>query len=152
MKPQWILFLATVSIFVGGFIGVITEDIASMLGASVLFFAASFAGAVWFSSRKKRKEEDGIEDASPVLDLEEKESGGSGISFERDPMKRDRVIHMYIEELNIPRDKAENLYDAGYTGWGDFSEAIPEDLAMVKGINPTIARRIISTVRSKRDF
>ncbi|OYT44911.1 hypothetical protein B6U90_04390 [Thermoplasmatales archaeon ex4484_6] len=31
----------------------------------------------------------------------------------------------------------------------DFSEAIPEDLVMVQGINPTISRRIISVVRSR---
>jgi hypothetical protein len=54
-----------------------------------------------------------------------------------------------MEDFGISKDKAQNLYNVGYTHWGDFSEAIPEDLVMVEGINPTISRRIISVVRSK---
>jgi hypothetical protein len=54
-----------------------------------------------------------------------------------------------MREFNIPREKAQSLYDAGYRRMGDLSEAIPEDLTMVKGVNPTLARKIISTVRGR---
>jgi hypothetical protein len=67
----------------------------------------------------------------------------------QDPLKRDRMIDAYIKDFGISRDKAENLFDAGYSRWSDFTEAIPEDLLMVQGINPTVARRIISAVRKK---
>ncbi|MEA3559286.1 MAG: helix-hairpin-helix domain-containing protein [Candidatus Thermoplasmatota archaeon] len=155
MKPQWILFLATVSIFVGGIAGVITTDFASMLGAGVLFFAVTFAIAVYLSSRRsKGTHVDPIDDASPVL--EEDHSGTAespeGLQRAGDPLKREKVIVLFMDDINLSREKAENLYDAGYNGWQDFSEAIPEDLLMVKGINPTIARRIISTLRSKDGF
>lgn len=59
------------------------------------------------------------------------------------------TVQSYMREFNIPREKAQNLYDAGYRRMGDLSEAIPEDLTMVKGINPTLARKIIATVRGR---
>lgn len=154
MKPQWMLGLGTVSIFVAGIVGVITTDFASMLGAGVLFFAISFAVAVYISSRRKKGQEVDLMDTPQDEDTPtaEREDGVDMSVFERNPFQRDKIIDLYIGELNLPRDKAENLYDAGYTGWKDFSEAIPEDLVMVNGINPTIARRIITTVRSKMDF
>ena len=157
LKPQWILFLATISIFVGGITGVVTTDFASMLGAGVLFFAVTFAIAVYLSSRRSKKAQaDSIDDATHMIDGDHRGTAERSEAVETriagDPLMRDRVIARYMDELNLPREKAENLYDAGYTGWQDFTEAIPEDLLMVEGINPTIARRIISTVRSKMDF
>ena len=64
-------------------------------------------------------------------------------------MMRDKMIEAYMNDFGINREKSENLYDAGYSRWSDFSEAIPEDLLMVEGINPTVARRIISNVNSR---
>ncbi len=133
---------------VGGVVGVLTTEVAAWLGASILTFAFIFAMVFWFQSRSKQKTGEDVEGES--IEREEEVEFQGAIIDERDPIVRDRMIEAFIEDFHINRDKAENLYDAGYSRWSDFTEAIPEDLLMVEGVNPTVARRIISTVQSRK--
>jgi hypothetical protein len=140
------MFIIGISLFLGGLVGVFTQQIAAWLGSTVLFFAFFTAMAYWRMYKKQRNAEEDVEGES-IERTEEVQFQGAAID-ERDPLVRDRMIEDYMEKFHINRNKAENLFDAGYSRWSDFSEAIPEDLLMVEGVNPTVARRIISTVRS----
>ena len=147
MKPKWILAIIGASLVIGGIAGAVTTDFAAWVGATVFSFAFIFAITFYMINRKKREtQDDGI--AQPV-DPEEEVQFQGAIIDERDPIHRDRMIQEFIREFHVSRDKAENIFDAGYSRWSDFSEAIPEDLVMIEGINPTVARRIISSTRSR---
>jgi len=151
MDRKGYLGLFMISLFIGGIVIVLTRSIPGFIGGTLLSFGLLLAIFSWWSYRKRSREiESGMhpEVAESVHADDEK-------VFEKvderphDPLKRDRMIDAYIKDFGINRDKAENLYDAGYSRWSDFTEAIPEDLLMVQGINPTVARRIISTVRAR---
>ncbi len=155
MKPHWILAIAGASIILAGIFGFIMGSPAALVGGGVFSFALIFAFVYWFVDIRQAKElapqEENEEEDEPVQDLNEVRSydpelekmGGDEFLKEAD------IVGEFMESFGVSRDKAQNLYDAGYSHWGDFSEAIPEDLLMVEGINPTISRRIISVVRSK---
>jgi len=147
MKPKDVMIIIAVSMVLGAVIGAITQQVAAWLGASILCFAFLFAMRFWWLNRKKKNVSEDVE-GETIEKEDEVEFQGATID-ERDPLVRDNMIGDFMEAFHINRDKAENLYDAGYSRWSDFSEAIPEDLLMVKGVNPTVARRIISTVRSR---
>ncbi|MGA1820594.1 MAG: helix-hairpin-helix domain-containing protein [Thermoplasmatota archaeon] len=150
MKPKWVLAIIFASLLIGGIIGVVTRQVAAWLGASILSFAFIFAMVFYFINKKKKvAREDEV--AETMVSDEEVQFQGAVIDH-RDPLNRDRMIDTFIDDFHISREKAENLFDAGYSKWSDFSEAIPEDLVMIEGINPTVARRIISTVREKEHF
>jgi len=149
MKPKWVLAIIFASLLIGGLIGVVTRQVAAWLGATILSFAFIFAMVYYITNRRKKGARD--DDVAETIESEEEVQFQGAIIDERDPLNRDRMINSYIDEFHISRDKAENLFDAGYSKWSDFSEAIPEDLVMIEGINPTVARRIITTVRSNDD-
>lgn len=56
----------------------------------------------------------------------------------------DRMVLAFMMDFDIDEDRARCLYDAGYRKSSEFAEAIPEDLMMIEGINPTLARRIVA--------
>ena len=147
MKPKWILVIIGAALVIGGIIGAVTTDFAAWVGATVFSFAFIFALAFYFGNRLKKGPVE--EEIAETMDSEEEAQFQGAVIDDRDPIQRDRMIKTFIYEFHMSRDKAENLFDAGYSRWSDFSEAIPEDLVMIEGINPTVARRIISTVRSK---
>ena len=150
MKPKWVLAIIFASLLLGGIAGVITRQVAAWLGASILSFAFIFAMVFYFTNRRRKGAR--AEEVAETLDPDEEVQFQGAVIDERDPLSRDRMIEAFIDEFHISREKAENVFDAGYSKWSDFSEAIPEDLVMIEGINPTVARRIISTVRSKSDL
>jgi hypothetical protein len=141
------MIIIGISLVIGGIVGVITEQVAAWLGTSIFSFAFIFAMVFWVSSRRRRSAGEDVEGES--IERDEPPQFRGAMIDDRDPVVRDRMIEDFMEGFHINRDKAENLYDAGYSRWSDFSEAIPEDLLMVEGVNPTVARRIISTVRSR---
>jgi hypothetical protein len=150
MDMKWILAIVAASLFIGALVGVITTNFASFIGATVFSFAVIFSVVFYLINKNKKGIGSGDEEASP--DGAETEEVNSFQMVDEpvvNPLERDRMIETYIRDLGLNRDKAENLYDAGYSRWSDFSEAIPEDLLMVEGINPTVARRIITRVRSR---
>jgi uncharacterized RDD family membrane protein YckC len=53
------------------------------------------------------------------------------------------MVRKYQEFFGISRERATNLYKAGYKSLDHFADAIPEDLILVDKINPTVARAII---------
>ena len=72
---------------------------------------------------------------------------GSGRSMEklinqRQPIPRKSAIALYMEIFGLDETRATNLYRAGFYNIVMLREADTKDLAMVKGINPTLARRI----------
>jgi hypothetical protein len=141
------MVIVIASLILGALVGVVTQQVAAWLGATILIFAFLFAMRYWWLSRKKRNISEDVE--GETIEQEEEVEFQGAIIDERDPLVRDKMIEEFMGSFHINRDKAENLYDAGYSRWSDFSEAIPEDLLMVEGVNPTVARRIISTVRSR---
>ncbi len=149
---EW-LALAGVSLIAGTFFGVVGRSFAGMVGATAIIFAISYAGYSWFKRRKAREAVSGelVEKAKEIDNKATAETVSSGLDAFQDvnPIVADDTVIAFSKELGISLEKAQNLYESGYTRWGDFSEAIPQDLIMVDGINPTIARHIITTVRSK---
>ena len=150
---EW-LALAGVSLIVGTFFGVLVGGFAGLVGATAIIFAISYAGYSWFKRRKARQDavpEELVEEAREIDNKATAETVSSGLDAFQDvnPIVADDTVIAFSKELGISLEKAQNLYESGYMRWGDFSEAIPQDLIMVEGINPTIARHIITTVRSK---
>lgn len=148
VKSKVILSLAAVSLVIGGLLGAITQSFAALVAGSFFVFAVTFAVAYYITVRKAKRS--GIKDSELEPDTATLEKVPETHNDERvvDPFSRDRMIDSYIRDFHLTREKAENLYDAGYTRWDDFGDAIPEDLLMVEGINPTVARRIINNVRT----
>ncbi len=143
-----------VSLIMGTFLGVIWGGKAGVVGATILIFSLLLASYSWFKRRKAREEavpEELVEEAKELDNKATAETVSSGLDAFQDvnPIVADDTVIAFSKELGISLEKAQNLYEAGYTRWGDFSEAIPQDLIMVEGINPTIARHIITTVRAK---
>jgi hypothetical protein len=52
-----------------------------------------------------------------------------------------------MDMFDINRNRAENIYNAGYKRPEDLNDAIPEDLVCVDRINPTIAKRIVNNLK-----
>ena len=155
MRSKEILGLVAVSLIIAAVIGAVTRAPAALIGAFFLIFAVLFALYYRWSARERKEEpptESMLEEARAARTMSAPEAYNpdiSGESPDEDPIRREDVIRSYMERFQIPRSKAENLYLSGYRRWGDFSEAIPEDLMLVGGINPTIAKRIIQTTRTK---
>ena len=150
---EW-LALAGVSLVAGTFFGVIGGGFPGMVGATAIIFAIVYAGYSWLKRRALTRSEvpdNLVEEAKELENKATAESVNSGLDAFQDvnPIIADDTVIAFSKQLGISLEKAQNLYESGYTRWGDFSEAIPQDLMMVEGINPTIARHIITTVRSK---
>lgn len=152
MKPHWIIGISGISIIIAGISGFIFRAPAAFVGGLVFSFSMMFAFVYWFFDIRPQKKVEEEEEPEREFDPNEVKSYDPDLERMRggeDFLRESEILGEYMEEFGISKDKAQNLYDAGYTHWGDFSEAIPEDLLMVKGMNPTISRRIISVVRSK---
>ena len=61
----------------------------------------------------------------------------------RDSSDRDELVLSFMMDFDISEERAQGLYDMGYRTREELKEAIPQDLMMIDGINPTIAKRII---------
>ncbi len=151
MRPYHVLGLAALAFVIGAIAGLFW-GMAALVGASVFSFATMFAIVYSLEARKAKKGEE------PPKEVGTGPSEGDVVGFgpelagtrsDEEVLSESQTVQTYMGEFNIPREKAQNIYDAGYKRMGDLYEAIPEDLMMVKGINPTLARKIISTVRGK---
>jgi len=69
--------------------------------------------------------------------------GTSGPSYEPPP-NRDGSVLAFMIEFDIDEARGQAIYDMGYRRVEDLSDAIAQDLMMIKGINPTIAKRIVA--------
>lgn len=153
MKPQVILGVIAASLVLGAVGGLILRSFAALAGVTVFSFAI-ISTVVFLAQEKKKREREAAYPApggkrpsqADVLGV----NPDIASNTTEDYYDQDKVIRTFMENFSISRDKAENLYNAGYRRLGDFHEAIPEDLVLVEGINPTIARRIVSYVQSRR--
>ena len=84
-----------------------------------------------------------IEEGYPDWVQKEKPEGEM-VRFEEVDLQlvRKRMISRYMSAFKIDEVRAANLYDEGYRSFSDIQEATLKDLIKVKGINPTLARRI----------
>ncbi|MBN1539103.1 MAG: RDD family protein [Candidatus Thermoplasmatota archaeon] len=104
---------------------------------------SSFLSRIFGGSRKKKKEEGEVHvEVEPVPGPDnivhlEKMDGSKGFS-------RDEKILEFMMDFDIDEARAGALYDMGYRAKIDLSDAVPQDLMMINGINPTIAKRIIA--------
>jgi len=154
VKPREVLFIAVVSLVMGGIFGML-GGIVGFLGGTILTFAIVFAIYFWWQNRSKSKEEksdravvrSAAEDQKRRTAEAQPGDGSSGAGA--DPLLEEDIIDEFSREFMISKEKAEALYGSGYTRWVDFEEAIPQDLMLVPGINPTVARKIIRTVHSR---
>lgn len=103
----------------------------------------SFFSRIFGGSRKSEKEEEEAHiEVEPVpgpdniVHLE-------GTDVKKD-MSRDEKVLEFMMFFDIDEARAGALYDMGYREKTDLSDAVPQDLMMIKGINPTIAKRIIA--------
>jgi len=62
----------------------------------------------------------------------------------RKEIARDEIVLQFMFDFDIDEKRARGLYDMGYRNKAEFKDAIPQDLMMIDGINPTIAKRIIN--------
>jgi len=81
-------------------------------------------------------------------EIEEEEPGKTKQIFERLPPTKknldvEEIVLQFMMDFDIDEDRSRALVDMGYTEKSEFSDAIPSDLMMIKGVNPTIAKRII---------
>lgn len=97
----------------------------------VSFFKKLFGG-----SRKKEKEEEPEEEVEradePQLPPLKKDAD------------KDEAILQFMMDFDIDEKRAEGLYKMGYRKKEDIKDAIPQDLMMIEGVNPTVAKRIIT--------
>jgi hypothetical protein len=102
------------------------------------FFSKLFGGG---SKKADEEKELHVEpDQSPgSTDLIHEEEG----LLPRKEIARDEIVLQFMFDFDIDEDRANGLYDMGYRAKHEFKDAIPQDLMMIKGINPTIAKRII---------
>lgn len=64
------------------------------------------------------------------------------IYYQREPISRRLAIPLYMDTFEIDEARAKNLYGAGFYNFHMLRFADTQELVKVKGINPTIARRI----------
>jgi hypothetical protein len=157
MKTRKLLLLAALSLFAGAIVGALTQSMAFWVGATFLAFVVLVAVNPWFSRRFSRRDE-GLEAeaktvASELSRMRTAQAYNPDLDGSRSAptMTEDETVMLYSSSFDIDAEKARSLYRSGYRRWGDLQEAIPQDLIMVNGINPTVAKRIINTVRAKRE-
>jgi uncharacterized RDD family membrane protein YckC len=103
------------------------------------FFSKLFGGGF----KKAKGEEEPHYEVEPVPGPDDiiHEEGGLP---PRKEVAKDEVVLQFMFDFDITEERALGLYDMGYRTKPEFKDAIPQDLMMVEGINPTIAKRIIS--------
>ena len=65
--------------------------------------------------------------------------------------EREKVTKQFEEQLGLTSIRAAQIYDAGYENLDELQEAEVQDLAMIQGINPTIARKIYGELHPEMD-
>lgn len=156
MNTRQILFIGSLSILAGAIAGLVTFNWAAWIGTTFIVFALLFASAPWFIRRFSRdKGRIDAEAREVARDAAERRTAfgfnpdmGDGPSYH--DMPGNGTIQTFMSEFSIDQEKARSLIDSGYMRMGDFHEAIPEDLMLVNGINPTIARRIVKRMDERR--
>lgn len=89
----------------------------------------------WFS-KKEPIEEPPVEDVDTDKHVEDLPP------VPRDP-ERDEIILHFMFDFDISEGRAKGIYEMGYRKREDLAEAIPRDLMMIEGVNPTVAKKII---------
>ncbi|MGA1822841.1 MAG: hypothetical protein ACMUIG_09975 [Thermoplasmatota archaeon] len=151
------LLIIFIALLVGTVAGIMTNSIPAWI--AVTFILGGVLLSLWSYIRSRRERKRSPQE--PEFEEKAREMSESSLvdgvnpdlekmNLSGDYIDREHMIEAFSAEFNIPREKAERIYEAGYTHWGDFSEAIPADLTMIPGINPTLSRKIISTVRSRK--
>jgi hypothetical protein len=102
------------------------------------FFSKLFGGG----SKKAKEEEKAPSEEEPVSEPEDVIHEGVGLP-PRKEVARDEVVLQFMFDFDIDEKRAQGLYDMGYRAKHEFKDAIPQDLMMIKAINPTLAKRII---------
>lgn len=97
----------------------------------VSFWKKLFGGA-----KKEEEEEFEVEDEEEVRTLPAAEKS-------EEQKELDEISLEFMMEFDINEERARSLVDTGYRSVSEFRDAIPRDLMMIKGINPTLAKRII---------
>jgi hypothetical protein len=154
MNLRQVLFIGAISIFAGAFAGLITKAWVTWIGITVITFALLLASAPWinrkFSRNPQRVQAEATDVAQDLIERRTAEGYNPNMSEVGPKTASSNIISDFSTKFNISEEKARSLYDAGYRRWGDLHETIPEDLMMVPGINPTIARRIVGVVGQER--
>jgi len=65
-------------------------------------------------------------------------------------MDKEAFIQRLKEIDGVSYDIAAALYKTGYRDTNSFNDAIVEDLMLVKGVNPTLAQRILKNIKSPK--
>ncbi len=99
----------------------------------VSFFKKFFG----FGHKEKKEDEEVDEGLSATL--------GSELPPTKKDSSKDETTLQFMFDFDIDESRAMGLYEMGYRKKEDLKDAIPEDLMMIKGINPTIAKRILKT-------
>jgi len=155
MNTRQYLGIGFVAIFIGALIGLVTFNWAAWIGSTFIIFALLRWLVPLFSKRMARKgqvDHDAAEKAWEMTKTQTATAFNPNIRGEEEvPSGRGgpSIVKEFALEFSIPENKAKALYDAGYRRWGDLQEAIQDDLMMVPGINPTIARRIVDRTRMR---
>ncbi len=112
-----------------------TDEEAEEKPKKASFFSKLFGG----SKKEKVEEQPGDEESVDGSDSK-KEIGLPP----RKEIARDEIVLQFMFDFDIDENRANGLYDMGYRNKPEFKDAIPQDLMMIDGINPTIAKRIIA--------
>jgi hypothetical protein len=56
---------------------------------------------------------------------------------------KDETLLQFMFDFDLDEKRAHGLYDMGYRKKEDLKDAIPQDLMMIEGFNPTIAKRVL---------
>lgn len=156
MNTRQVLFIGSISILAGAIAGLITFNWAAWIGTTFIAFALLYASAPWFIRRFSRDKRRIDAEAREVAKEAAERRTAFGFNPEMDEENPsgsrhgDAIVRTFMSEFSIDDAKARSLFDAGYKRLGDFNEAIPDDLMLVDGINPTIAKRIVSRIHDRR--
>ena len=122
---------------------------ACSLAAFISIIALAYMMNDFFEDREKKhpkpkhEPRELIEEGYPDWVQKEKQKG-EVVKFEEVDVRlaRKRMISRYMGAFKIDEVRAANLYDEGYRSFSEIKEASLNDLIRVKGINPTLARRL----------
>ncbi len=93
----------------------------------------------WFSG--KGPVDDGSEESS-VEDVDTDRHVEDLPPVSEDTERDDIILH-FMYDFDISEERAKGIYEMGYRKKKDLADAIPRDLMMIEGVNPTVAKKII---------
>lgn len=88
-----------------------------------------------FGGGKKEEEPEEEKESERKMDLD--------LAPVKKDSSKDEVILQFMMDFDVDEKRAHGLYDMGYRKKEDLKDAIPQDLMMIQGVNPTIAKRIL---------